>query len=401
MKRALTALVLAFGLVALAAQMTGVFIGDRERTLYVGGEPFCLVFPQAVLGGKVDDPGFALAVQGNVACFTAIEADGETRAWLEVGQRKLAYTLKARGDAPSAEIRVLFPDDSQAAAVTPPTNPSPSQPNEPSPPPPAPTATEDAQPATVSLPVPQEAQATVVTPETDPEIQRLEGIIQRLDRILKAQETADARYLPKSVTEPGRGASAPESVDVNQEETPEPTLERESANAPEPPENEPAHTGGDTEDAAHAIMPPTQEEGAKAKPQEVTNGGYDPVADPLPAGVRMVTSLVPGKHSWRITYTLYNDGDYPLITDPSNIRVLFNGKTIEAGALKQRTSSGYAGWVPPGYEEVGSIELPRLEGTGELRLEFDLTRLSPERERITVTRRWKITTMPYVLPNQP
>ena len=403
MKRLLSALVLAGLTVVSAAQMTGVFIGDRPRTLFVGSEPFCLVFTQPVMGGRTGAAGFALTVQDNVACFTAVEPGSETQATLEVGERTLSYTLKARLDAPSAEIRVLFPGEPQETAATSPTVTPPARAGEPAATQPAPLESEPEEdvkaPKAAPLPVPQKVQATVVTPEQDPEVRRLESIIERLDRILKAQTTSEARYLPESATTPATTSTetGPAGAEEGQA-PPAPASEPGAVKTSAAVESESATVPSDATDAPDDAAPPAEE---ATTPKEVDGVGYDPVADPLPPGVRVVTSLVPGKHSWRITYTLYNDGNYPLITDPSNVRITFNGEAVDTGALKQRTSSGYAGWVPPGYEEVGSVELPPLGGKGELRLEFDLTRLSPERERLTVTRRWKITTMPYVVPNKP
>jgi len=401
MKRTLSALALMAMAAAFAAQMTGIFIGDRERTLYVGGEPFCLVFPQPVLGGKVDTPGFALAVQDSIACFTALDPGSQARATLTVGDRTLSYVLKARLDAPSAEIRVIFPGEPAA---------SPS--NQGAPPAKAeapqaveaatakPSANDQEAPEKVEsnspLPVPEEVRQRVVTPEPDPTIQRLESIIAKLDRVLRAQEVSEGRYLPESVTEPSHQREAGEEG--------EGLTPQGEAREVEKPASGSEENGVKKEEASpqQGVAEVRDEAEGMAEAKEPSAGvGYDPVEDPLPQGVRVITSLVPGKHAWRITYTLYNDGDYPLITDPNNVRILFNGEAVETGKLKQRTSSGYAGWVPPGYEEVGSVEVPPLDGQGELRLEFDLTRLSPERENLTIVRRWKITTMPYVVPNQP
>ena len=404
MKRTLFVLAFVAMTAALAAQMTGVFIGGRQRTLYVGSEPFCLVFPQEVTSGKVDTAGFALAIQGNMVCFTAIAPKGESRATLIEGEKTLTYVLKARKDAPSAEIRVLFPNQGPAKTVAHDT--------------PAPKATSDAgggaaatkakpgaSPAeaakkpipTVPLPVPKEVQQRVVMAAQDPVVARLASMIDKLDRVLAAQQISDSRYLPETATVPHRDTAAANGGGkaVNTESAAETSQDTAQADV-KAPVTKGGEAGGEKAGAAAAKA------GVEPKAESTVGRiGYDPVEDPLPKGVRVMTSLVPGRRSWRITYTLYNEGKYPLITDPTNVRVLFNGQSIDAGELKQRASSGYAGWVPPGYEEVGSVEIEPLQGEGELRLEFTLTRLSPERERLLVVRRWKITTMPYVVPNKP
>jgi len=402
MKRTLFVLAFAAMTVALAAQMTGVIIGGRQRTLYVGSEPFCLVFPQAVKGGKVDTAGFALAIQGNMACFTAIAPKGESRATLVAGEKTLTYVLKARMDAPSAEIRVLFPSQgpvkttTQGASATKATPRTEGERATTTAKPSAPPAEATNKPPGVApLPVPKEVQRRVVTVAKDPVVARLESMIAKLDRVLAAQQISDSRYLPEDAAVPKRENVATDGgddvADVGAATEPPQGQVNEKAPAPQGEKTAGENTGA-------------TETKAKVEPKAEsadTKIGYDPVEDPLPDGVRVMTSLVPGQHAWRITYTLYNEGKYPLITDPANVRVLFNGQSIDTGELKQRASSGYAGWVPPGYEEVGSVEIDPLNGEGELRLEFTLTRLSPERERLSVVRRWKITTMPYVVPNKP
>jgi len=348
--------------IGLAAPITGLFIGGQPRTLNVGREPFCLHFDYPVAGAEIESPAFAVELAAQTVCFRALDhGTAEARVILG-GDRQLKYTLVADPTMPAVEIRVILPEPAVQAPST-----KASKPDHP---------TEGRTTPPVPTPAPERPKHTVVpvekaTQPAPPPYPRTAA---------RAQEEASLTELLKAL----------EDVLVEIQTEPKPGPSKAEAKAPKVKADQPA---------AEPAKTPVKTSQRQASSDTSALSGYaaaKPRAKEDPTVV-FRANLFPGKKAYRISYTLANKGKYPLITDPKRFELLYNGKAVHF-EITQRASSGFVGWVPPGYEEAGTLTFAPLTGEGLLELRVNLLKLNPTRDSITVRRAWRLASLPVVVP---
>lgn len=94
-----------------------------------------------------------------------------------------------------------------------------------------------------------------------------------------------------------------------------------------------------------------------------------------------------------IGFTLLNTKEAPIFLDESPVEVLFNGKPVK-GEAKIRYTSGVAGWLPPGKQAVGSIQLDLPVQSGQITLKIKGYLMDGEMPEVSWQANWTVDLLP-------